>query len=290
MPLLYRTLVAMFVCFLGLFCTRAAYEYRAAQYNVRSTSRYNSADFSYSKKNYASEKALSASNLREKEFHIQPSQFAPKYEKIASLGQVTQNYDNDYKKIEHEIKNNQGVVQYESAAGLKGKRQLNLGIGIPPDQFDQFVDNVKQIGEITSFNVIKNDKTSEYQRLGAERKTLEQARNAIAELRKLNATVDERLNLEARYNEIEQKIQDLGVSLGDFDSGNELYTVKISLKEFRVFTQRSLSGIIKSSLRWSAKLYFLGALGLFLMAAFSFLGILLMKIFINIISLTWKKI
>jgi uncharacterized protein YfcZ (UPF0381/DUF406 family) len=161
-----------------------------------------------------------------------PGSESQKYEKIGSLTQVTYDYDADRTKIESEIKSASGLVQLERATGLKDQRVLQLGVGVPPEKFDAFIETIRGIGKNAAIEIVKNDKTNEYLQLRAKRATLEKARTALEELRAGGGSTDERINVQTRLTDIEQQIQDLGVSLGEFDSQNELCTVKLTLQEW----------------------------------------------------------
>lgn len=154
-----------------------------------------------------------------------------RYEKVGTLAQVTRSFDQDRKRLNDLIAGNKAVLQLERAAGLNGGRSLQLGIGVPPDKFDAFVEAARLVGRNTSIEVVKNDKTNEYLQLKAKRATLEKARTALEELRAGGGSTQERVGVQNRLTEIEQQIQDLGVSLGEFDTQNELCTVKVSLRE-----------------------------------------------------------
>ena len=62
------------------------------------------------------------------------------------------------------------------------------------------------------------------------------------------------MNLENRILEIERQLQDLGVSLGDFDDENEFCTVKFSLQETKNVSI-SLFHRLKVALEWTVKIY-----------------------------------
>ena len=79
------------------------------------------------RKNYASEKKAGG--------NIQPSD-AQKYEKVATIGESTSNFDADRAKIESLIASSGALTQYEQQQGLSGHRTLQLGIGVPPSPFD----------------------------------------------------------------------------------------------------------------------------------------------------------
>ncbi len=187
--------------------------------------------FEIGRKNYASSKKLSSGGPGAAGTFPPGNAESQKYEKIRSLTQVTEDYDADRQKIDEQIKSSQGLVQLERATGLKGQRSLQLGIGVPPDRFDAFIDVARSIGKGVAIEIVKNDKTNEYLQLRAKRATLEKARTALEELRASGGSTDERVNVQTRLTDIEQQIQDLGVSLGEFDSQNELCTVKLTLQE-----------------------------------------------------------
>jgi len=178
--------------------------------------------FENSRKNYASVKQAQQSP------GIANSQ---KYEKIASISQLTQSFDADRKRVETAIADHGGTIQLERASGLAGSRILHLGIGVPPEKFDPFIDAVRAAGRTYQIEIVKNDKTNEYLQLRAKRTTLEKARAALETLKEQGGSTDERVKVQNRLTEIEQQIQDLGVELGDFDNQNELCTVKLTLAE-----------------------------------------------------------
>ena len=121
------------------------------------------------------------------------------------------------------------------------------------------------IGRNAIIEIVKNDKTNEYLQLKAQRTTLEKARAGLDALRTSGGSIDERLNVLARLTDIEKQIQELGVSLGEFDSQNELCTVKLTLQEIRPVSPGSLRTRLVDALEWSSSRYALlgaGFLGL----------------------------
>jgi Domain of unknown function (DUF4349) len=184
-----------------------------------------------------------------------------KYEKVGTLTQSTAEFDKDKQRILEATSGHQGVIQLERATGLKGRQVLTLGIGVPPDKFDAFIEAAKAIGKNVQIDVVKNDKTNEYLQLKAKRTTQEKARTALEDLKASGGSVEERVNVQNRLTEVEEKIQDLGVSLGEFDTQNELCTVKLTLREARGASTTPVVQRILRALEWSAKTYALSALG-----------------------------
>jgi hypothetical protein len=174
-----------------------------------------------------------------------------RYEKIATVTQRTNNFDADRKRVETAIQEHAGIIQLERASGLTGSRLLHLGIGVPPDRFDQFVELARTIGVASQIEIVKNDKTNEYLQLRAKRTTLEKARAALDTLKEQGGSTDERVNVQNRLTEIEQQIQELGVALGDFDSQNELCTVKLTLSERAKPVPASLGRRILTTTKWT---------------------------------------
>jgi len=199
--------------------------------------------FESSRKNYASVK-VSASGV--------PMSDSQKYEKIASVTQLSESFDAHRRLIEARIAEYAGVTQLERASGLAGFRTLHLGIGVPPDRFDAFVAAIRAVGRTAQIEIVKNDKTNEYLQLRARRTTLDKARAALEVLKEQGGSTDERMKVQNRLTEIEQQIQDLAVSLGDFDSQNELCTVKLTLRERTATAQAGYWTRARHSTEWTA--------------------------------------
>ena len=199
--------------------------------------------FANSRKNYASAKVIASGP---------PIGDSQKYEKIASVTQMSDNFDADRRLIEGRIPEYGGVTQLEHASGLTGFRTLHLGIGVPPDRFDGFVTAIRAIGRTAQIEIVKNDKTNEYLQLRAKRTTLDKARAALEVLKEQGGSTDERMKVQNRLTEIEQQIQDLAVSLGDFDSQNELCTIKLTLRERTNPLQAGFWTRARLSTEWTA--------------------------------------
>jgi hypothetical protein len=253
-----KALLLAFVAFVAAFTFRFGY----ATWYERPGSSVISGDsggasFALGRKNYASEKAMAqGTGLGD----------AQKFEKIATLSASTADYEADRKHIMELIGVSGGVIQLEQTQGLDGRRSLNLGVGVPPERFDDFIKAARGIGRLTRLAIVKNDKTNEYLQLRAKRNTLEKARAALELLQQPGGDLEERLGLLNRLTEIEQQIQDLGVSLGDFDAANQLCTVKLTLVETGAAapvdpTQRHLRNAMRA-LEWTAQNGFLAGVGL----------------------------
>lgn len=271
-----RLLVTCLSFALAVFALLFAFRYAYPPNRVDGGSVESSYQFETKKQNYASSKAPSPEG--------QLIGDRQKFEKVATLTQQTSDFEADRAKINALIIENKAVVQFEEARGLKGRRLTNLGIGVPPDMFDAFVAAVQTIGKNARIDVVKNDKTNEYLKLRARRTTLEKARASLEALKKSGGSLDERVNVQGRLTDIEQQIQDLGVSLGEFDTQNELCTVKLTLEEERPRIAVSRRARLSDAFEWATfRTVGLGA-GLFGVSIGSWLLILAGRFVIRLTS------
>lgn len=232
--------------------------------------------FEFSRKNYASSKYEYKSQSSDGSLTSTVDQ---KYEKIASVTSSTTDFENDEIKIRKQIEQNNSIIQFEQKNGLAGSRSLNLAIGVPPQNFDKIIEEIKKIGVVKSLNISKVDKTNEYRELQAQRISLEKTRESLINLKSHNGSIEERINLENQILSIEQQIQGLGVSLGDFDEVNEFCTIKLVINETIVYDYTiPLLQRVKVSLEWTVRYYGLTVL------SFLFLSVMLW-----VLSLIYKS-
>ena len=200
-----------------------------------------------------------------------------KYEKVATLTELTDNYEADLKRIDSLIAAHGGIVQLESATGLAGRRTRYLGIGVPPDRFDAFVAAAAAIGKSAQVDILKIDRTNEYLQLRAKRTTLEKALAGLEAITAAGGSIDERIRAQVKQTEIEQRIQELAVSLGEFDAQNELCTVKLTLREVLAAAPRAWSGRITEALVWTSIRYALLGAGFLCLVIGGWLAVPLVK-------------
>lgn len=222
---------------------------------------------SLSKKNYATVKYQQDSAVTVDQ----------KYEKIATVVSESSEFESDEKRVRGSIKSLNALIQLEQSSGLKGNRRLYLTIGVPPDSFDSMIDELKKVGRLSSINIEKFDKTNEYKELKVKQSALERTRDALIELKRRDAKVEELVALESRILEIENEIQLYGVNLGEFDEENEFCTVNLTLNESLAARGIPLIHRIKVALEWSIKYYLLTTVLLFF-------GLLLVLVVIAILD------
>ncbi len=221
------------------------------------------------RKNYASEKQQARN----------PAAFvsSQKYEKTASLRTQTAKFDDDSRQVKQAVTSFNAIIQYERAIGLKGRRQLHLLIGVEPEAFDSFFLAVQHIGKLKASVITKVDKTNEYKQLNARKVSLEKILGSLNELRNHGGELADLVTLHDKILEIEDKMQELGVELGNFDEENEFCTVKLSLYEGAEAAPQSISFIhrLKVALEWTIAWYLKLGIGIALAALSIFLLLLI---------------
>jgi hypothetical protein len=195
-----------------------------------------------------------------------PSSFEQKYEKVAEIGSTTSRFDADEKNIRDSVSNDQAVIQLERKTGNPGSRELHLTIGVKPEKFDSFYEQMLKIGRVVRRSISKTDKTNEFLQLNARRASLEKMRANLLELRSRGGTIDENIKLQDKILEVENELQTLGVQLGNFDEVNEFCTIRISLTEGSIRTIPVVQRIVVA-FSWTVKLYILIVFASFLAVA-----------------------
>ncbi len=244
-----RWFVGLFVL---LFVFRLIYGYVAIDNNY-------SNDFSDNffssidnlRKNYASEKSTMKSDVQVSS-NIASNQ---KFEKTASIKTKTSEFENDEKLLKSKTNSYNAVIQYEQNLGQKGNRQIHLLIGVNPAMFDSFYIDIQKIGVIKATEITKVDKTNEYRQLNAKKISIEKTLQSLNELKTKGGQIADFISLNDKILETEEKLQELGVELGNFDAENEFCTVKLSIYEGA--TEKGVSFIhrLKVALEWTIKYF-----------------------------------
>jgi hypothetical protein len=189
MKRLRRIMELLVLAYIAIFAACIAYEYRASSLRVQ---RSGGVDFELPsgtsfKKNYASAK-YSATTV----------QLDQKYERTATVQTQSTAFEEDEKKIREQIAAYNGIIQFESGRGTKGRRALYLYVGVQPARFDAFYGELQKIDVVRSMEITKTDKTNEFLTLKAKRASLEKNCAALMELKKRDGRIDELMALEAR--------------------------------------------------------------------------------------------
>lgn len=275
--IIFRLLLLFFI----LFVFRLIYGYTKTFDNSPNQTQFFN-EISNSKRNYATKKYKVKSNTAS-QVAVKVDQ---KYEKIAEIKTKSSNFEKEEKSSRKTIDKLNALIQFEQKSGNKGYRKLNLVIGVPPENFDALYNELIKIGKIQAKQITKKDKTNEYKELNAKKQSLEKIRTSLIDLKTKGGKIAEYMGLENRILEIEQQLQNLGVSLGDFDDENEFCTVKFSLlegKEIKI----GLMQRVKVALEWTVKIYLRVMTTLFFLSLFAYVFLLIidkLKLFERIMN------
>lgn len=204
------------------------------------------------RKNYASEKMSIKNNDVQAASNMASNQ---KYEKTASIKNKTSEFEKDEKLVKEKSKSFDAVIQYEQNLGQKGSRQIHLLIGVNPLYFDSLYTELKKIGKLKATEITKVDKTNEYRQLNAKKASIEKTLQSLNELKTKGGEIADFVALNDKILEIEEKAQELGVELGNFDSENEFCTIKLSMYEGETEVKVSILHRIKVALEWSIEFF-----------------------------------
>ncbi len=273
--------------FFALFILRLIYGFVAYPNGTIDTNNSYVPQFEFSKRNYASTKMKRqvANNTI-----TTPVTVDQKYEKIGTLGAVTNEFKEDEKQTRNLIKKHNALIQFEKSAGLVGNQYLHLAIGVAPEKFDEFIARLKDIGKLVSLDINKTDKTSEYKDLQAKQTSLEKTRNNLLAIKNKSGQVSELVELETKILDIENQIQDLGISLGAFNEENEFCTVKFTLQESKTAERDiSIASRLKTAFEWTVQYYFYLLILLLLAAGVSLITASLIKVATPMVNKFWKE-
>ena len=263
-----KTVLFLFGVFILMFAFRLIYGYQTVT-EITPTDVFlhleSNVDMN-SRKNYASMKYTVGASQS-------PARVDQKYEKIADIRTYSTKFDAEENSIRKEVKNYDGLIQFENKSGNDGYRKLDLIIGVPPEHFDSIYENLIKIGKVQAKQITKTDKTNEYKELNAKKASLEKIRQSLIGLKDKGGKIEEFMQLENRILEIEQQLQELGVSLGNFDDENEFCTVKVALSEGKEL-HIGLLQRVKVAMEWTIKYYLLAMLAFSFMTLFAYLLLL----------------
>ena len=267
-PPIKKQLLLLFLMFTLLLVARLIFGYITYPdgYQSRNTGFGSIGDFELARKNYASNKTAKGSMSQSSTTAVDQ-----KYEKVGSLANSTDEYEKNETALYTLIKDEDLMIQLENKSGLPDARKLNIALGVIPDKFDATIEQLKQIGTVRRIQIDKKDKTNEYKKLEAKRVSLQKARESLIALKQTGGDVKDMIELTNRLLVIENDIQDLGVSLGEFDENNEFCTVKFVLMEVRkpVYKKLSLTHRLHVAAVWATKVF----ISFWAMIAISLLGV-----------------
>lgn len=266
----FYSLVGLFVV---LFLARLAYGYTkkdVSEGGFQSDSYFeNQTDL---RKNYASEKSFKSADAAPSPPN--GAQATQKYEKTATLNSRTDAFESDESALRRTTDGFEAIIQYEQKTGNPGNRTLHLMIGVRPELFDSFYVAAQSIGNIYVNSITKVDKTTEFRELNAQKASLEKALTSLTDLKNRAGSISDLVGLHDKILEIENRMQQLGVELGNFSAENEFCTIRFSLYENAAARTISLAHRLFVAFTWTVQYYILILVGLVLALGVAWLALI----------------
>ena len=237
------------VVFVALFVFRLLYGYLATDTSQASDDGTNFfSSLENVRKNYASEKSMKPGGDVQAQSSFASSQ---KFEKTASVKLKTSAFEADEKRVKAQTKAYNAVIQYEQNEGQRGNREIHLLIGVDPTQFEKFCVDVQKIGSLKAISVTKVDKTNEFRQLNARKISVQKSLQSLNDLKSKGGAIADFVTLNDKILEMETRLQELGVELGNFDTENEFCTVRLSVYEGATEKNISFLHRVKVALEWT---------------------------------------
>jgi len=157
-----------------------------------------------------------------------------KYEMISKIISGSDDFDGDISKVRQAVSDFSGVIQMEYNSGLEknNNRSLWISVGVTPGNFDLLVEELKLIGNLTSFSVNKTDKTAEFQSYIAQLESLEKTLDSYNALKTQGSSVGDLLIIEEKIIQTEKEIMQINVTLGVYNENQSMCTVDFTIEEY----------------------------------------------------------
>lgn len=205
---------------------------------------------------------------------LQAQSGSDRYEKIAAMALRTTSFEEDRKSILKIVAGQNGIIQFEKLQNNPPDRTYNIQIGVSPHKFDDITESLRNLSTVLAISIEKNDRTSEYIEKLAAKEALIQARQSLLALKQRPGSMEELMKLEDRLLELENQIRQASLAAGQFQTDQELCTVRITLHEASLLSDAA--EIITDSFLWTIAL----AVALGIIAgglAFAFYVLMLLK-------------
>ncbi|WP_342306086.1 DUF4349 domain-containing protein [Methanolobus sp. ZRKC5] len=122
---------------------------------------------------------------------------------------------------------------YESDAGKEGY----VTVRVPESEYSSFLDNVEDLGEVTSKSVNAQDVTEEYIDVTARLDNLKIQETRLQEILNMTVTVEEVLSVEKELGRVRGEIESLTGRLNYLEDRIEFSTINIRVTEPRPITR-----------------------------------------------------
>lgn len=222
-------------------------------------------------------------------------------EKMVYSGDVsleTLEYDKTMSSLKDKIKEYNGIIQSQSESNSnyywydesrdEDSRTAYLTVRIPSDKFEEFINSLSEMGQITNKSTSTENITRTYNDNQAHIEALQKEQARLLEMMDKATTIDEMISVEKRLTSVETELNQANTSKAEMDNDVEYSTISISVSEVNKYTEvekqeknfGEKEKAIKNS--WNALLVFFQGLLIVLLYILPFAIIALVIIFIII--------
>jgi hypothetical protein len=143
----------------------------------------------------------------------------------ASLGISTESPEEVYQEVLASVGTYQAYIESESITSNK----YVVKIRVLSEQFTDFVEEIKQSGDLINYEKTSQDVTNQYSTFEARRLALETQQERIIELIASAEDLSDLLTLEEARVEIEAELNEIGEALASYDSLIDYSTVNLTI-------------------------------------------------------------
>lgn len=170
------------------------------------------------------------------------SQLNRKVIKTGRIDLQTKTFDDTVQNIMDQVNEIGGFIQNCSIEGNNlyseyNRRYANLSVRIPNKEFDKFMNESSQFGNVTSKSVQGEDVTDQYMDTEIRLETLEIQAERLKELLKQAGDLDKLFKIEQELANVTYEIESLKGTLKKYDSLIDYSTIEINVEEAEVYVQ-----------------------------------------------------
>ena len=160
----------------------------------------------------------------------------------ANMYMESQNLDESSKALFDLTDKYNGYIQSSSTYTRSTyTRVLDATIRIPADKYTQFIEEVKQLGNYTSYSEQIDDITDSYTDLNARLNSLKSQEEKVLQFYDKAETIEDLMAVESRLSELRYQIEYYEAQIKNYDLLTAYSTLNISITETKTYTPTSTS-------------------------------------------------
>lgn len=161
--------------------------------------------------------------------------------KTGTINLQTKTFDDTVQSIMDKVDEIGGFIQNCSIEGShlyrENRRYANLSVRIPNTEFDKFMNESNQFGNVTSKSVQGEDVTDQYMDTEIRLETLEIQAERLKELLKQAGDLDKLFKIEKELAHVTYEIESLKGTLKKYDSLIDYSTIDIYVEDVEVYVE-----------------------------------------------------